>query len=746
MKRIDPLTHLRRHDKWYLGGNGRLLWAPAFPRFLDTPGFWDPAHYFNFEVQPLFTWTVLDEQDREIAWNPGRRTWTPACLTTRRTARGGTGLAVTEVRFVLPIDVAGSTLRLSNTSRRRRTLHLIAWTSQPSFSPPADRLTGAAVAGGRLEFTRLLHQADRPEHRVAIAVGLSRNPESHEIRLSEGAPPGPFWEQTPFRESFTHHSLPGTSHTTGPTDNGLLFMALHVSVTLPPGTEREVTAACALAPSVPEAHTALSISLRQEHPPGMSVAAWTEYFSSVPSFVCSDEFLTRYYWYRWYGLRLNTMDVREGNYHHPFVCEGIGYFRAPISYSAFCHVLENRWRHTPELPQGILRTFLDNQSEDGAFRGYIDVDQYRRGMFYHAGWGCALRELHRVHPSTDFLQSVYNGLARYAGYFNRERDPGGSGLFDITNHYETGQEYMHRYTAIDPDADRENWGDVFRLKGVDVTVYIYEVKQTLAWMAAALGNEADAGRWKEEAERTRRAVLESMWDPEEQMFYDVNPATGRRTRVKAATCFYPFFTDIVSAAHLPALTGHLLNREEFWTPFPSPSTSADDETFSAEPVWKGKRMNCPWNGRVWPMTNSHLAEALGVSAVRFQDRRLRKKTAEFISRFIRMMFHDGDPARPNCFEHYNPLTGVPSMYRGIDDYQHSWVNDLLIRYVAGLRPGDGRMVIDPFPFGLDWFVLDNVIVSGHRIRIEAVKGAFTVEVDGRPAGKGRPGRELIIPY
>jgi hypothetical protein len=746
MKKIRPLKILARADKWYLGGGGRLLWAPPFPLYLDRPGFWDPAHYFNFEVQPLFTWTILDEQDREIMWKDGSRTWSPASLTTKRTARGEAGLVMTEERFVLPIDVAGSTLRLSHTSPRRRTLHLIAWTSQPSSPSRAGRAERAAFVNRRLEFTRHMHLGDGPEHPVATVMGLSRNPDSYEIRLSEGTIPGPFWKQTPFCESFRSHRLQSTSHTTGLADDGVLFLALHATITLPPNGTAGMTAACALGPSLPGAHRALSIALRQDNPPELSAAAWAEYFSDVPFFSCSDEFLTQYYWYRWYGLRLNTIAVQEGNYQYPFVCEGIAYFRAPISYSAFCHMLENRWRHTPDLAQGSLLTFLANQRDDGGFRGYIDVNHYRQEMFYHADWGRAVRALHRIHPEASFLTSAYEGLVRYVEYFDRERDPEQSGMYHIHNHYETGQEYMHRYTAVNPDADRDNWGEVFRLKGVDATVYVYQLKQTLGWIAGQLGRDSDVLRWNHEAGRTRRAVLDRMWDSEEELFFDIDPASGTRTRVKAATCFYPFLTDMVTPAHLPGLTRHLLNPDEFWTPFPAPSTSADDETFSAEPVWKGKRMNCPWNGRVWPMTNSHLAEALGSAAAAFNDRNLKKKTAEFITRFIRMMFFDRDPRRPNSFEHYNPLTGQPSSYRGIDDYQHSWINDLILRYVAGIFPGDGCVTIDPFPFGLDWFTCDHVIVSGHHIRVEGRKHSYTVTVDGKRTETARTGKSLTIQF
>ena len=56
---------LIRSDKWYLGGGDRLLWAPPFPVWLEHPGLWDEAHYFNHSIFPCFTWTLLDGRGRQ---------------------------------------------------------------------------------------------------------------------------------------------------------------------------------------------------------------------------------------------------------------------------------------------------------------------------------------------------------------------------------------------------------------------------------------------------------------------------------------------------------------------------------------------------------------------------------------------------------------------------------------------------------------------------------------------------------
>jgi hypothetical protein len=187
---------------------------------------------------------------------------------------------------------------------------------------------------------------------------------------------------------------------------------------------------------------------------------------------------------------------------------------------------------------------------------------------------------------------------------------------------------------------------------------------------------------------------------------------------------------------------HLLDPREFWPAFPVPSSSLDDPLFSPDADWKGKRHVCPWNGRVWPMTNSHLVEALARTALDHAPR-LRARTAELISRFVRMMFHDGDLARPNCYEHYNPYTGRASVYRGIDDYQHSWVADLIVQYVMGVRPAESGVVVDPFPFGLEYAEMTGVPARGATLDVRIEGDRVEVRRGGEQYA-GSVGTPLVV--
>jgi hypothetical protein len=73
---------------------------------------------------------------------------------------------------------------------------------------------------------------------------------------------------------------------------------------------------------------------------------------------------------------------------------------------------------------------------------------------------------------------------------------------------------------------------------------------------------------------------------------------------------------------------------------------------------------------------------------------------------------------PSSYEYYNPVTGQAPLFRGTEDYMHSWIADLIIKYVAGVQPGDGgRVWIRPLPFDLDYFTLDRLKVAGHWLKI-----------------------------
>lgn len=707
-----------------MGAGDGLIWAPPFPQWLDAPGFWDEAHLYQYEIGPLFAIGFVVD-GRVPPPRKRSREWTPAGLTLLHDIGPLRGR---EFRHA-PGGALQSDWELRNPTRRTVTLDVVVW-SAAEASVVASEIGGSPHG---LEFARRI--TDRHGHRATVAVLMSLGgSQSHGVLRSQSGPGAPDFALTPFWDRWQRSGRLGDVVPSGVAPDGSsVFLGLQRRLRVPARGSVRVQAGIRL--TLDGGDRTRSRTHRVE-----------EFFAAVPRFQCSDPYLERQWWHRWYGLRLNGL--RPGgapNYRHPGVCEGIGYFHVPISYSAPGHMHELRWHPDPERARGVLRTFLDHQRPDGSLHGRIYADHLEGTDFYHADWGGAVLALDAAHPDAAFRREAFAGLSRYADWLLRSRDATGSGMIDIYNHYETGQEYMSRYQVVDAGADRAGWEGQFRLQGIDVTVYAYRLLRALEALAQTVAPESET-RWRTLADRAVQAVRDRMWDPSTELFSDVDPASGRRTGVKAAVCFYPYATDLVDERHLAGLARHLFNPEEFWTPFPVPSSSRDDSRFNPDADWSGVRHNCPWNGRVWPMTNSHVAEALG-RVVRQYRPDWAPRLGQFLQQFARMMTFDGRADRPNCFEHYHPFTGRGSLYRGIDDYQHSWINDLIVTLLLGVVPhGETGLTVHPLRLGIGAARVERLLVAGHRVDIRIAAGRFAVSVDARKAGKGRIGEPLSVAF
>lgn len=757
---IDALRLLGRADKHYLGAGTGIIFAPRFPRWLDWPGFWDEVDVYNYSIAPLYSVAFLASQHgrlEALKFCQGGRRWSPAELVSHYELGGQ--LRAREHRSVTPGGWLVSEWEIENQSDDEVGLLAAVWSAQETEGLD---FSSVRAYGDSVKWRRKLE--DRAGGRIEVEITLTApvEPVAAAAYLSERSALQPRWELTPFFEKWrrapvTAMQLDGVSTT------GLLYLAAASRLDMPPRGVRHAAFKARVVPAIaretrPRGASAEHVSAHMPPAPGprfdspvtgadpgaASRGDWCDFFASLPALSCSDPFIERYWYYRWYGLRLCGHEGGLGNYLYPGCCEGTGYFHAPIAYSAQCHARELRWLANPDRARGVILNFLAHQKRSGQLHGRLYLNHLERTDFYFADWGDAVLAIDAVHPDPRFLQAVYRPLVSYAEWLARERDGEGSGLVDVLDHYETGQEYMSRYMAVSQDADSETWGNRIRLKGVDAAVYYWRLQRSLAAIAGRLHEFGDAARWIAAADRTAAAIAEAMWDARTGMFFDVDPKTMQRTGVKAAVCFYPYFTELATREHIGGLRRHLLDAAEFWTSYPVPSTSADDPYFSPDAEWKGKRHNCPWNGRVWPMANSHVAEALAVSAIT-HDASLRPAAAEFIRKFIHMMFHDGDPARPNCFEHYNPDTGQPSLYRGFDDYQHSWVNDLIVKYVAGFRPGEGgRFLVDPLPFELAALSLQRLPFRDHDVGVTIEGPRFSVSVDGKETADSTIGSPVEV--
>ncbi|MCG8447994.1 MAG: hypothetical protein MI725_00245 [Pirellulales bacterium] len=725
------MSTLARPDKWYLADGLGAIWAPPFPVWLREPGFWDRATFYQAAIEPLFSVALVDRNGKEIELRQVSRTWRPDRLTCRYKTE--TDVELTEVKEVLP---PGRYRSMWSWRGAAEDLHLAAFTvrrsaevknlQRDSEEGPIRWQQCVDVPGGDPMLLNLTLSAFTDPHRSRCAA----------TERCQGTAIQPNWSLTPFKEIWQPgQGLHPQDLNEGIDHHGLDFYGLSlplVTDTADSAIGFELQIACV------KPDTRTTDRQNDDH--------WHRHFDSYPRFTASDPFLERYYDYRIYGLHLCEMRGPVGNLHHATIAEGIDYFHVPITYSGQCHMLETRWSSDPDVSRGTLLNFIHHQKPNGSFHGRVYTAGLLNTDFYHANWGDATIAVDAIHPSNAYLKQSYDGLSRYHAWLCRERDVEQSGMISAFNHFETGQEYMSRYQIVNAQADQDGWNGTTRLKAIDATVYAYQLAKALRQIAARLGDAAGQATYAKHAQSHGSAILERMWSDRSELFSDVDPKNMQPTHVKAAVCFYPLLTDLLDDVHIDALLDRLTNESEFATPWPFPSSSVDDPEFDPAARWRGRRHACPWNGRVWPMINSHIIEGL-VRQWRYRDITSSATTdaakyrcgvlaGRHLMRFVRMMFHDGDLSRPNCFEHYNPYTGQACEYRGIDDYQHSCVVDLVVRAVMGVHINANSeqvasLIVDPVPMELEHARIRRLWIRGVELDIERRDHDVTVRLNGK---------------
>jgi hypothetical protein len=70
------------------------------------------------------------------------------------------------------------------------------------------------------------------------------------------------------------------------------------------------------------------------------------------------------------------------------------------------------------------------------------------------------------------------------------------------------------------------------------------------------------------------------------------------------------------------------------------------------------------------------------------------------------------------------------VYRGIDDYQHSWVLDPILRGVTGLEPRPDGLSVRPLPGLVREASVEGLVVCGRPVTVERRGDVVTMTIDG----------------
>ncbi|MEC8652983.1 MAG: trehalase family glycosidase [Planctomycetota bacterium] len=698
-----------------LSGGGYCLYAPRFPRFLAEPGFCDEANIASELVSSVFFLSFLAN---------GRP------VTTSCTAFGmedgkavlthqGPGLKVVERRYLTGDDRFVCDLELTNESKEEAELTVVQWTTTDVEGEPVSH------EGDSFRIRRALSAGGRPAVPTDV---LDSSPDSKGARclqayFCEGGSDLPDYRETPWFDAAGLQTPRAKRPVEKPSPiipGSRCYAGLFRHVTLKAG------GSAAHRFEANYVFKGKGVNFRARRPDPKDENGYKSFWAQTPTFVCEDKAMERVVNHRFELLYLLRQPHGAGLFSSPGFCEGNGHLHVPSSFAAPAIMREARWLQDPSYARGCMKMFFDNLLHNGQVPGRVYMSGTDSSDFYHADWGGGFEALDAMHNDKATKKAVLMAMQRYVKWVGNNRDPEGSGLTDIVNHFESGQEFSRRYTVIDNKADRaEEFTEQFRLKGIDASVFRYRLVKWLHAVAEEIQEKAMANRFQAEVEVILDTVRRKMWDEKSGMFMDLDPKSRRKTNVKAAVGFYPLATDIPNQKQVDAMVDLISSRDEFWARYPVPSIAMSDSTFDGSGRWKGTRKGSPWNGRTWPVVNSHILEGLTYWAER-GNKKAQRLSNQLLDRTITMMSGELEGLeQATAYEHYHPEHGIGSRYRGVDVNLNAFMLDNIFRIGCGFAIRYGEVQDDPIGDPRD-FKLKGMPLGNKLFDVERKSGKLKI--------------------
>ncbi|MDD3108740.1 MAG: trehalase family glycosidase [Alistipes sp.] len=184
------------------------------------------------------------------------------------------------------------------------------------------------------------------------------------------------------------------------------------------------------------------------------------------------------------------------------------------------------------------------------------------------------------------------------------------------------------HSGMENQISRAGGLDAFRYEGVDVNCYLYRELKALQNIALHLHKKEDAVRFGQRADLLADKINTLLWDETEGMYFDRDEYTGRRVKVKAVSAFTPLWAGIASERRAARLVKeHLLNPEEFWTPFPVAGYAQTEPDYAQGDI---RDWGCNWRGTTWIPMNYMIMHGLMDYGYTQEAQTLAKKTFELV--------------------------------------------------------------------------------------------------------------------
>lgn len=327
----------------------------------------------------------------------------------------------------------------------------------------------------------------------------------------------------------------------------------------------------------------------------------------------------------------------------------------------------------PADAKAEILSLLSKQLQNGMIPHMIYWKNHKKVSFPRIEWGkedistitqppmiaYAIWRIFQKDKDPSFLKLTYPHLYHFYRYLLNERDPHGKHLIGIMNPDESGEDNSPRFDLplglkpvhtlqqnikrrlglvaqnIDCKFDAPFcMRNFFWVKDVPFNAIMVANLKLLAKIAEQLKNEEDASYFTKQAEDISIAMREFML--EDGIFYSTYGKGYKKIKVKTWAIFTPLFAEILNREEVKKLvSAYLLNKDEFWTKFPVPTTALSEPAFKPEGFWRGP---------TWIATNWFIYKGLVNYGFTEIAEEIRKSSESLI-------------AKSGFREYFNPQTG-----------------------------------------------------------------------------------------
>jgi hypothetical protein len=218
-----------------------------------------------------------------------------------------------------------------------------------------------------------------------------------------------------------------------------------------PNEKRTFRFACAVGSDPDIAEFRLKRVLTDRQALANQIAAYQGWFdANIAFFGCSDSWVSKLYYHRWYNVKKNSLDPQLGVLRHRTFAEGrwtSGWYANVISYGAAHQLREARWLRDPSYAWGHLMTWAENPRPDGLFPSHI-TPQGQRGGQYCEWIGAAAWDTHLVHPDRERLEKTAPSIERDVLAWRKIYGWNNSPLLVADSHWWTGMEWQPSFFAF----------------------------------------------------------------------------------------------------------------------------------------------------------------------------------------------------------------------------------------------------------------------------------------------------------